>query len=295
MTTPRLPSRATASTSSSTAAVTALYVLDAAGARVRRIVSAGIGPGELFNPLALALNGDDLIAVADSPNGLDRVQYFASNGLRVGGFYLPLTPRAATDSVERAHRERRFPRLLGLDVRGQSAGVGRARDRTRRHGPGRSSDGQSPAGWHVTRSRSRHRDEHRDPASCTATAASCSCSRPVCRCSASTAATAGSSSSAISKDRSSTLASWRFPRSGHRGRRATSPSFRRWCARQRVDAEGRLWISLTVPYTYVYDAAGDKIRTVQFRGVRVLSPSSLYFTSTGRLLVGPGGYEFEVK
>ena len=34
-----------------------LYVLDAAGARVRRIVSPGIGPGELFNPLALALNG----------------------------------------------------------------------------------------------------------------------------------------------------------------------------------------------------------------------------------------------
>ena len=62
-----------------------------------------------------------------------------------------------------------------------------------------------------------------------------------------------------------------------------------------VDAEDRLWISLTVPYTYVYDATGNKIRTVQFRGVRILSPSSLYFTSSGRLLVGPGGYEFEVK
>ncbi len=128
-----------------------LYVLDAAGAKVRRIVSAGTGPGELFNPLALALNADDLIAVADSPNGLDRVQYFASNGLRVGGFYLPLTPRASTDGVERAHRERRFAHLFGLDVRGQSAGVGRARDRARRHGPGRSPDGQSAASWPVTR------------------------------------------------------------------------------------------------------------------------------------------------
>jgi hypothetical protein len=62
-----------------------------------------------------------------------------------------------------------------------------------------------------------------------------------------------------------------------------------------LDPEGRLWISLAVPYTYVYDRAGEKIRTIQFRGAGVLSPSSLYFTSKGRLLVAPGGYEFEVN
>ena len=33
-----------------------------------------------------------------------------------------------------------------------------------------------------------------------------------------------------------------------------------------VDAGGRLWISLVVPYTYVYDGRGEKTRTVQFRG-----------------------------
>jgi hypothetical protein len=59
-----------------------------------------------------------------------------------------------------------------------------------------------------------------------------------------------------------------------------------------VDARGRLWISLNQPFTYVYDKQGDKIRTVQFRAAGLLSPTSLSFTSNGRLLVTPGCYEF---
>lgn len=60
-----------------------------------------------------------------------------------------------------------------------------------------------------------------------------------------------------------------------------------------VDPRGRLWISLGVPYTYVYDAQGDKIRTVQFQAAGVISPTSLAFTPGGRLLVTPGCYEFD--
>ena len=59
-----------------------------------------------------------------------------------------------------------------------------------------------------------------------------------------------------------------------------------------VDARGQLWISLSEPYTYVYDADGDKIRTVQFSAAGTISPTSLFFTSDGRLLVTPGCYEF---
>jgi hypothetical protein len=59
-----------------------------------------------------------------------------------------------------------------------------------------------------------------------------------------------------------------------------------------VDGRGRLWISLAQPYTYVFDPQGDKIRTVQFRGAGIVSPTSLSFTRTGRLLVTPGCYEF---
>ena len=55
-----------------------------------------------------------------------------------------------------------------------------------------------------------------------------------------------------------------------------------------VDRSGRLWVSLAVPYTYVYDNRGEKTRTVQFRATGPMSPSSLFFTPRGRLLIGPG-------
>ena len=60
-----------------------------------------------------------------------------------------------------------------------------------------------------------------------------------------------------------------------------------------VDRAGRLWVSFVVPYTYVYDADGDKIRTVQFRAAGIVSPNGLFFSEKGRLLVAPGLYEFE--
>lgn len=60
-----------------------------------------------------------------------------------------------------------------------------------------------------------------------------------------------------------------------------------------VDRQGQLWVSLAVPFTYVYDTHGDKMRTVQFRGAGTISPTSLFFTGSGRLLVTPGCYEFQ--
>lgn len=59
-----------------------------------------------------------------------------------------------------------------------------------------------------------------------------------------------------------------------------------------VDRSGRLWVSFVIPYTYVYDSGGEKIRTVQFRGAGVIAPASLWFTEKGRVLVTPGCYEF---
>lgn len=59
-----------------------------------------------------------------------------------------------------------------------------------------------------------------------------------------------------------------------------------------VDRSGRLWVSFVLPYTYVYDGSGEKIRTVQFRGAGIIAPSSLWFDMDGRVLVTPGCYEF---
>ena len=60
-----------------------------------------------------------------------------------------------------------------------------------------------------------------------------------------------------------------------------------------IDPRGQLWISLVVPYTYVYDSQGDKARTVQFNTTGVISPTSMSFTRGGHLLVTPGCYEFD--
>lgn len=61
-----------------------------------------------------------------------------------------------------------------------------------------------------------------------------------------------------------------------------------------VDAAGRVWVSFTIPFTYVFDEDGEKVRTVQFRGAGIVSPASLSFTEKGRVLVTPGCYEFPV-
>lgn len=60
-----------------------------------------------------------------------------------------------------------------------------------------------------------------------------------------------------------------------------------------VDGDGNLWISLAPPYTYVYDTAGDKRHTFQFRGAGIVSPTSFFFTRDKRVLVTPGCYAFE--
>jgi hypothetical protein len=62
-----------------------------------------------------------------------------------------------------------------------------------------------------------------------------------------------------------------------------------------IDPDGGLWIALVVPYVYVYDSSGDKVRTVQLRGASTFAATSLSFDRTGRLLATPGCYEFTVR
>jgi hypothetical protein len=62
-----------------------------------------------------------------------------------------------------------------------------------------------------------------------------------------------------------------------------------------ADAAGSLWIALDVPFTYVYDARGDKQRVVQFRSTGIFSPTSLTFTPNGRILATPGCYLFDPR
>ena len=62
-----------------------------------------------------------------------------------------------------------------------------------------------------------------------------------------------------------------------------------------ADAGGNLWISLSVPYTYVYDRAGDKQRVVQFRAAGLIGPTSLSLTRAGRIIATPGCFMFDAR
>jgi hypothetical protein len=55
---------------------------------------------------------------------------------------------------------------------------------------------------------------------------------------------------------------------------------------------GQLWVSFVIPFTYVIDADGDQVRTVQFRATGAILPTSLHFATGTRLFVTPGLYEF---
>jgi hypothetical protein len=59
-----------------------------------------------------------------------------------------------------------------------------------------------------------------------------------------------------------------------------------------VDPSGNLWVAFVLPYTYVFDRDGDKIRTLQFRAAGTIAPNSLFFGKDARLLVTPGLSEF---
>lgn len=62
-----------------------------------------------------------------------------------------------------------------------------------------------------------------------------------------------------------------------------------------IDTGDRVWISLRVPFTYVYDRTGEKVRTVQFRGTEAMTPTSFFFTRAGTVLVTPGAFEFPAR
>ena len=84
--------------------------------------------------------------------------------------------------------------------------------------------------------------------------------------------------------------SWR--RRTENGEVPLVPSMLRTAA---VDPDGNLWVSLLAPFTYVYDAAGEKRRTIQFRAAGTVAPTGFFFTGDARVLVAPGCYLFSAR
>lgn len=270
-----------------------VFGIDAAKASAWEIVHIGAEPGRIIDPTAFSVAPDGSFAVADAPDKRERIQTFTPAGFRTGGFTLPLrqTPRVVFENyVMNGIGSLQFTghslllsqpengslvteyALDGSTIRtvGRLRPTGHEDDRPLHLAfnsgiPLPDADGGL---WFVFQT-----------------------GQPVLR----------------RYDRTGTLMFERHVE-GREVEQALASLPTTWPVRQMedgtypvvtptvraaaLDHRGDIWMSLLVPYTYVFDPDGDKIRVVQFRAVGIMSPNSLFFGRGGLVLTTPGLFEF---
>jgi hypothetical protein len=270
-----------------------VYLIDAAGSGMGRLLEVGHEPGRLLQPGSLAISRDDIFAVLDAPNDLQRIQYFALDGRLLGGFFLPIvgTPQmiigdATISGVGAlAFTGRTF--LVAEPAWGSLFAELDTDGRVLRH---------------IGQLRPTARESDRDLHLALNTGVPLvdpmggfyfvfQTGVPLFR--------KYNASGRLLFERHiegpeldplilALPTTWeREP-----GRRPVVPPLVRTAS---VDRQGRLWVSLRLPYTYVYDQTGTHVRTVQFAGASILGPLHLFFGPAGRVLVTPGGYAFDSR
>ena len=269
----------------------AVYLVDAPATTAKKLVQIGAEEGRVIEPSAfdVAINGS--FAIADAPNGRERVQIFDAAGIRTGGFILP--GRGASRVV-----------LGTLSLNGVGTLSYDGRSLLMSH---------TETGWLITQysldgtpvrsigqlrktGHESDRDLH----------LALNSGIPIADPSGGFYFVFMAGPPAFRKydakgqlvyerviqgreiDPLVDVIPDRWPRRAAGELPFVTPTIRTAA----VDGSGRLWVSFVIPFSYVYDAQGEKIRTVQFRGAGLITPSSLWFTETGRVLVTPGCYEF---
>jgi hypothetical protein len=269
-----------------------VYLVGPSGANARKLVQIGAEDGKLIEPSAfdVAINGS--FAVADAPNGRERVQIFDAAGIRTGGFILP--GRGSSRVV-----------LGSLSLNGVGTLAFTGRTLLMSH---------PESGWLMTeyaldgsplrsigQLRKTGHESDRD------LHLAWNAGIPIADPSGGFFFVFMAGEPAFRKyDGNGTLIYERvvqgreidpivaaIPDRWPRRSAGELPLVAPMVRTAAVDRSGRLWISFIVPFSYVYDAGGEKVRTVQFRGAGLVSPASLWFNETGRVLVTPGCYEFE--
>ena len=268
----------------------AVYTIDATQTAARRVLQVGFEQGRIVGPGVLAMSRDDIFAVADAPNGLERIQYFDLDGLLLGGFYTQariarhvmadgrvlngvgsMSFTGRTFLVSRPDAGALFSELDNRGVALRQIGTLRPTSQE----SDRDVHEALNAGWPIA-----------DPAGgyYFVFAAGVPMFRKY--------DAAGTllferhiEGPELDVEIQRLPASW--PRRPDGGAPVMEPLVRATA----VDAGGGLWISLAPGVTYVYDRHGEKTRTVQFKGATVVAPLSLFFAGD-RLLVTPGCYEF---
>lgn len=271
-----------------------VYAVEQAGAKATKLVQIGAEEGRLIEPSAFDVAFNGSFAVADAPNGRERVQIFDAGGVRTGGFLLPgrgasrvVLGTLALSGVATltfngklllmSHPETGWLfteyTLTGVPIRsiGQLRGTGHESDRDLHLALNAGIPIADPTGgfyfvFMAGRPAFRKYDARGELVF----------ERVI-----------------QGRELDPVVAAIpdRWPRRAGAELPLVTPSVRTAA----VDRSGRLWVSFVQPYTYVFDPIGEKIRTVQFRGAGTIAPSSLWFHADGRLLVTPGCYEFQTR
>src|SRR5262245_1489546 len=268
-----------------------VYLVDANGTSARKLVQIGAEEGKLIEPSAFDVTLNGSFAVADGPNGRERVQIFDAAGVRTGGFILP--GRGASRVV------------LGTTALN---GVGTL-----------SYDGRSllmshtETGWLITQyaldgtpvrsiGQLRKTGHESDRDLHLALNSGIPLADPkggfyfVFMAGAPAFRKYDASGQLVYErviqgreiDPLVDAVPDRWPRRGN----GELPFVTRTVRTAAVDRTGNLWVSFMIPFSYVFDPDGEKIRTVQFRGAGPITPASLWFSENGRILATPGCYEF---
>jgi hypothetical protein len=274
-----------------------VYGIDREKTRVRKIVEVGFEKGRVLGPGVLALSKDDILAVADAPNGVERIQYFALSGALLGGFLLQTraAPRLAVG-----------PMILNgvgsMSFTGRTFLINRPEDGAliseidnrgavlRYVGTLRKTGHESDPDVHIAMNIGLPLMDPSGGFYFVFMAGVPKFQKYDAK--GNFVYERHIEGPELDADLRTLPTVW--------PRRATPegkslpfvPPLVRAAA---VDPTGRLWISLMQPFTYVYGANGDKLRTVQFFGASVIPVTSLSFASGERVLVTPGCYEFNAK
>jgi len=274
-----------------------VYLIDREKKAARKIIEIGFEKGRVLGPGVLSLSADDIFAVADAPNRLERIQYFSLSGTHIGGFYLQSRsmPRLAAGAMvlngvgSMSFTGRTFlisrpetgALVTELDNRGfvlRSLGVLRK--------TGHESDNDVhlamnaglplaiPGGGFYFVFMAGVPSFRKYDAN-----GKLLFERHI-------------EGPELDADLQTLPTTWprRDPVDGVR-----LPLIVPLVRTAAVDPAGRLWVSLVLPYTYVFAPNGDKQRTVQFHGAMPLSVTSLTFAKGDRILITPGLYEFSAR
>jgi hypothetical protein len=259
----------------------------------KELVGVGVEPGRVLNPSAFDLAMDKTFAVADAPFGQPRVQFFFETGARLGGFALP-QPKSAAARPSTVF----FNLIASVKYTGKSLLISQPESGTliaeygvdgqllRSFGELRQTGYESDRELHLALNAGRIVINPRGgfyfvfaggvPQFRKYDANGKLLFERYIQ---------GSELDEYARNRPTTWPK----RAGPDETPFVAPVVRAAAA----DPGGNLWISLAVPVSYVYDSAGDKLRTVQFSGAGIVAPNNLSFGPDGRLLITPGCYSFE--